>query len=212
MEVNRKVNALGTIIGAVGVFGVIFCLLILMNSISFTKGVVDQGQVTIPAVAAGEIEDQNGNKEYHIIYATEDGSIMQEIPVSKEEFDSFSPDTTAPIIRKAFVDGYGNYYCYEDMNTTKDAVLQEVNMPMTLPIIGIVASVVITIVGFVVAFKGKPTNGKDLGEIIQAKREAEEAEEAAEKAAEEAEKAVTSEDTEADKEESAEEDTKNADE
>lgn len=212
MEVNRKVNVVGTIIGAIGVFGIIFSLLILMNSISFMKGIADQGQVSIPAAAGFEITDQDGNIIYHIVYATDDGNITVELPATKEDIDDFSPETTAPIVRRVFTDSYGNYYCYEDLNATENAVLQEVNMPMTLPIIGLVASVIITILGFAVAFKGKPTEGKDLGEIIQAKREAEEAEEAAEKAAEEAEKAVTSEDAAADKEESAEEDTKSADE
>ena len=141
------------------------------------------------------------------MYATDDGNITVELPATKEDIDDFSPETTAPIVRRVFTDSYGNYYCYEDLNATENAVLQEVNMPMTLPIIGLVASVIITILGFVVAFKGKPTEGKDLGEIIQAKREAEEAEEAAEKAADAVEEAADAVDEAADAVDEAAEET-----
>ncbi|MBQ8983137.1 MAG: hypothetical protein IJ079_06065 [Lachnospiraceae bacterium] len=185
MEVNRKLNAIGAIIGAIGVFGAIFSLLILMNSIQFMKGLVDQGQVTIPASAGFQIEDQDGNVQYHIVYANDDGTIALEVPVTKEDIDNFSTETTPPIVRKVFMDNYGNFYLYEDLNATTDTVLKEVNMPMTLPIVGLVVSLIIAIAGFVWAFKGKPSQGKDLGEVIQAKREAEEAEEAALKSAEE---------------------------
>ena len=181
MEVNRKLNAIGAIIGAIGVFGAIFSLLILMNSIQFMKGLVDQGQVTIPASAGFQIEDQDGN----VVYANDDGTIALEVPVTKEDIDNFSTETTPPIVRKVFMDNYGNFYLYEDLNATTDTVLKEVNMPMTLPIVGLVVSLIIAIAGFVWAFKGKPSQGKDLGEVIQAKREAEEAEEAALKSAEE---------------------------
>lgn len=185
MEVNRKLNAIGAIIGAIGVFGAIFSLLILMNSIQFMKGLVDQGQVTIPASAGYQIKDQDGNTNYIIVYANDDGTIALEVPVTKEDIDNFSTETTPPIVRKVFMDNYGNFYLYEDLYATTDTVLKEVNMPMTLPIVGLVVSLIIAIAGFVWAFKGKPSQGKDLGEVIQAKREAEEAEEAALKSDEE---------------------------
>ncbi|MBR1567425.1 MAG: hypothetical protein IJ648_00555 [Lachnospiraceae bacterium] len=188
MEVNRKLNALGAIIGAVGVFGIIFCLLILMNSVQFMKGIVDQGQVTIPASSGLRLEDQDGNMTYRIVYATDDGNVVVELPATEKDLEDFSPETAEPIVRKVFVDGYGNYYSYDDLNATAKTVVQDVNMPMTLPIVGACLSLVIAIAGFVWAFKGKPSKGKDLGEIIQAKREAEEAEEASMKSEEEAEK------------------------
>lgn len=179
MEVNRKLNAFGAIIGAIGIFGVIIGVLVLMNSLQFRKGLADQGQVAIPPSRGFQITKEDGNIEYHIIYLSNEGNITVDQPVSEEEFESFSVDTTEPVMRHVFVDSYGNYYSYEDLNATKETVLKEVNMPFTVPILVIAGSVIVIIAGFVWAFKGKPSKGKDLGEIIQAKREAEEAEEAA---------------------------------
>lgn len=175
MEVNRKLNAFGAILGAVGIFGIIVSLMILMNSIQYLRGITDMGQVTLSQATAYQID---GNCS--ILYQSEDGSLVVEIPITQDEFSAFSPENVEPIERRVYVDANGVYYYYEDLDAKKMAVLEEIKMPFKLPILILIVAVVLSVGGFLWCFHGTPTKGKDLGEIIQAKKEAEEAAEMAE--------------------------------
>ncbi len=170
MEVNRKLNAFGAVLGAVGIFGIIVSLMILMNSIQYLKGITDMGQVTLSEATAYQIDG-----ECSLLYQSEDGSMVVEIPMTQDEFSTFSPDSIEPIERRVYADGNGVYYYYEDLDAKPMAVLEEIKMPFKLPILILIVAAVLTVGGFLWCFHGTPTKGKDLGEIIQAKKEAEEA-------------------------------------
>ncbi|MCD7837218.1 MAG: hypothetical protein LUG83_11385 [Lachnospiraceae bacterium] len=170
MEVNRKLNAFGAILGAVGIFGVIVSLMILMNSIQYLRGITDMGMVTMSASTAYQF-----GETYSILFQSEDGSLVQEIPITQEEFDAFDPESMESIERRVYEDIDGVYHYYEDLDAKPMAVLEEIGMPFKLPILILIVTAVLAIGGFLWCFHGTPTKGRDLGEILQAKREAEEA-------------------------------------
>lgn len=170
MEVNRKLNAFGAILGAVGIFGIIISLMILMNSIQYLRGITDEGQVTFTDATVYNIDGDSS-----ILYQSEDGKMVVEIPMTEEEFEAFSGEDIEPISRRVYMDANGVYYYYEDLDAKPMAVLEEINMPFKLPILILIVAAILAVGGFFWCFHGKPTKGKDLGEIIQAKKEEEEA-------------------------------------
>jgi hypothetical protein len=129
MEVNRKLNAFGAIIGAVGIFGFIISAILLMNSIQYLRGITDDGCVTIPAQTAFQFADT-----YYYLYRSEDANYLVEVPVTQEEYDGFVLEDTDPIERRVYEDANGTYYYFEDLDAKPMAVLEEVGMPFKLPI------------------------------------------------------------------------------
>jgi hypothetical protein len=172
MEVNRKLNAFGAIIGAVGVFGIIISLMILMNSIQYLRGVTDMGTVTLNATSAYQF-----GETYNVVYSSDDNNYMLDIPVSEDVFDDFSVEDTEPIERKVYEDIDGVYHYYEDLDSKPMTVLEEIGMPFKFPILILVVAVAMAVGGFLWCFHGTPTKGRDLGELIQEKRRNEEANE-----------------------------------
>lgn len=165
MEMNRKLNAFGAIIGAIGAFGVVISLIILVNSVHYLNGITDFGVDTFVASSAYQYEES-----YQAVYIGENtGNIIEEL-ITRQEFDDFEAEKEEPLERRVYQDIDGIYYYFEDLTAGKSAVMDEVNLSVKQPVLFLIITVVVTVGGFLWCFYGKPTKGKDLGELLQEKK------------------------------------------
>lgn len=165
MEMNRKLNAIGAVIGAVGAFGVVISLIILINNVHYLNGITDLGVDTFVAKSAYQY-----NEDYQVLYSGEKTGSVLEIGITSQEFEDFNIEETESFERRVYQDIDGIYYCFDDLDAKPMAVMDMVNLSIKLPVLLLIVTIVVAVGGFLWCFQGTPTKGKDLGEILQAKK------------------------------------------
>lgn len=165
MEMDRKLNAVGAAIGALGAFGVVIAVIILINNMHYLNGITDLGVDTFSARSAYQYED-----EYQAVYTGEKTGSVLELSLTSQEFDEFNAEEADTFERRVYQDIDGIYYCFDDLDAKKIAVMDLVNLSIKLPILLLIITVAVAVGGFLWCFQGTPTKGKDLGEILQAKK------------------------------------------
>lgn len=165
MEINRKVNLVGTLFAALGIFAIIFSVMILLNTLQFMRGTEDKGVMVFYARNCYQYDII-----YNALFMTADDEYFVEVPITKEEFDTFDRDSYDGIQRRVYVDFDGKKHYFEDLDAKPMDVVEEVDLPFKLPLIVLIVGVAMAAGGGLWAMNGKPTNGLEIKNIGKGKK------------------------------------------